>query len=59
MSDQDRISPYNTSTISGGQVMWIKKNINWGVMSWSSAKFSELALWEFHDRKYGELLMRS
>ena len=28
MSDQDRISPYNINTISSGQVMRIKKNIN-------------------------------
>ena len=28
VSDQDRISPYNISTISSRQVMRIKKNIN-------------------------------
>ena len=28
MTDQDRISPYNISTISSRQVMRIKKNIN-------------------------------
>ena len=28
MSDQDRISPYNISTISSRQVMRIKKNIS-------------------------------
>ena len=28
MNDQDRISPYNVITISGRQVMRIKKNIN-------------------------------
>ena len=28
MSDQDRISPYNINTISGGQVMRKKENIN-------------------------------
>ena len=35
MSDQDRISPYNIHTISNRQVMRIKININWGVISWS------------------------
>ena len=33
MSDQDRISPYNISTISSRQVMRIKKNINIGITS--------------------------
>ena len=33
MSDQDRISPYNISTISSRQVMRIKKNINLGIIS--------------------------
>ena len=28
MSDQDKISPYNISTISSAQVMKIKKNVN-------------------------------
>ena len=28
ISDQDRISPYNINTISGRQVMRIKKNVN-------------------------------
>ena len=32
-SDQDRISPYTVSTISSGQVMRIKKNINQGIIS--------------------------
>ena len=31
MSDQDRISPYNITTISSRQVMRIKKNINYGI----------------------------
>ena len=30
MSDQDRISPYNISTISGRQVMRIEKNMSSG-----------------------------
>ena len=33
MSDQDRISPYNTYTISTKEVMRIKKNINLGTIS--------------------------
>ena len=33
MSDQDRISPYNTYTISTKEVMRIKKNINLGTVS--------------------------
>ena len=32
-SDRDRISPYNINTISSRQVMGIKKNINYGVIS--------------------------
>ena len=39
MSDQDRISPHNIHTISSGQVMIIKRDINKGVISWSSNKF--------------------
>ena len=42
MSDQDRISPYNINTISSRQVMRMKKNINWGIISWSNTKFSKL-----------------
>ena len=41
-SDQDRISPYNINTISSRQVMRIEKNINYGIISWSNTKFSEL-----------------
>ena len=41
-SDQERISPHNIHTISSGQVMIIKRDINKGVISWSSNKFSEL-----------------
>ena len=33
MRDQDRISSYNINTISSGQVMRIKKNISWGIIS--------------------------
>ena len=32
-SDQDRISPYNINTISTSQVMRMKKNINYGIIS--------------------------
>ena len=32
MSDQDRISPNNVSTVSSRKVMRIKKNINQGIM---------------------------
>ena len=46
MSDQERISPYNINTISTRLVMRIKKNINWGIISWSHTKFSELTLKE-------------
>ena len=38
MSDQDRISPHNIHTISSGQVMIIKRDINKGVISRSSNK---------------------
>ena len=41
-SDQDRISPYNITTISSRQVMKIEKNINPGIISGSNTKFSEL-----------------
>ena len=41
MSDQERISPYNIHVISSKQVMRIKRNINKGIISWSSNKFSE------------------
>ena len=40
-SDQDGISPYNINTISSRQVTRIKKAINWRIVSWSNAKFSE------------------
>ena len=35
MSDQDRISPYYTNTISSSQVLGIEKNINYGITNWS------------------------
>ena len=42
MSDQDRIFPYNVSTISSRQVMRINKNISLGTIGWSNTKFSNL-----------------
>ena len=33
MNDQDRISPYNIDRVSGSQVMRMKKNINYGIIS--------------------------
>ena len=33
MNDQDRISPYNINRVSGSQVMRVKKNINYGIIS--------------------------
>ena len=59
VSDQDRISPYKVITISSRQVMRIKKNINWGIISWSTAKFSTLTSQELYGEQEGELLMRS
>ena len=43
-SDQDRISPYNTNTISTRQVMRVKETINLEIISWSNTKFFELTL---------------
>ena len=51
MSDQDKISPCIVSTISTGQVMRIKKNINWGIIDWSNTKFSKLTLQELYGRQ--------
>ena len=42
MSDQDVISPNNINTISCKQVVWMNKNINEGITSWSNTKFSKL-----------------
>ena len=47
VSDQDRISRYNSNTISSRQVMRIKTNMNKGIVSWSNTKFSKLTLREF------------
>ena len=44
MSNWDRISPYNINAISTRQVMRIKKTINFGTISRSNTKFSELTL---------------
>ena len=40
--DQDRISLYNNNTKLRRQVVRIKKNVNWRIISWSNSKFSEL-----------------
>ena len=40
VNDQERISPYNISTISSRQVMRIQNNINQGIISRSSTSFS-------------------
>ena len=44
VSDEDRISSYNISTISTRIVMRKKKNINLRIIGWSNTKFSELTL---------------
>ena len=41
MNDQDRISPHHILTIQSTQVMRVKKNIIYGIISWSNTKFSE------------------
>ena len=46
MSHQDKNSSYDINTISTGQVMRIKKNINLGIIGWSNTKFSELTLYK-------------
>ena len=40
--DQDGISPYIISSVSSRQVRRIEANINLGVISWSTTKFSKL-----------------
>ena len=40
--DQDRMSPYIISSVSSRQVRRIEANINLGVISWSTTKFSKL-----------------
>ena len=50
MSDQDRISPYNSYTISRRQVMRIKKNVNKGIIGWSDTKFSKLTKQELYGK---------
>ena len=59
MSDQDRISPYNSYTISRRQVMRIKKNVNKGIIGWSNTKFSKLTEQELYGKQKRELLMTS
>ena len=50
ISDQDRISLYNINTISSGQVMRTKKNINSGIIRRSNTKFSKLTSQELYRR---------
>ena len=59
ISDQDRISPYNIDTISSRQVMRIKENIGYEIISWSNITFSELTSQGSYGGQGGELLMRS
>ena len=42
MSDQDWISPYYFKPTSSKQVMRVKKDINYGIISWSNTKFSKI-----------------
>ena len=58
-SDQDRISPYNINSMSRWQVMRIKRNISWAIISWSNTKISKLTSWELYSRHWGQLLMWS
>ena len=51
MIDQARISPQNINTISSRQVMGIKKNINYGIISLSNTKFSKLTSQELYGRQ--------
>ena len=56
--DQNRISPYNINTLWGSQKVRIKKNINWGIISWSNTKSSKLTSEELYRRQWGELVRR-
>ena len=58
LSDQERISPYNTNTISRRLMTRIKKNINEKIFSRSNLKFSKLTSLELYCRQWGKLLMR-
>ena len=51
MSDQDRISPYNTNTLPSKQVIRIEKNISQGIIGWSNTKFSKLTFQELYGRQ--------
>ena len=51
VSDQDRFSLYYVYTVSCGQVLRIKKNINSGITNWSDTKFSKLKQWELFGRQ--------
>ena len=58
MSGQGRNYSHNIDTISSRREMRIKNNINQGIISWSSTKFSDLTSQELYNRQLGELLMR-
>ena len=58
LSDQEKISPHNTNTISRRLMTRIKKNINERIFSRSNLKFSELTSLESYCRQWGKLLMR-
>lgn len=46
------IPPYNIHTLSTREVMRIKKIINYGILSWCTAKFSELTIEKIAVRRY-------
>ena len=56
MSDQDRIFPYTTNTISSKQVMRIKENINQGIIGWFNTKFSKLTPEKLYGYQWEKLL---
>lgn len=59
MSDEDKISSYNISTISNRQVVRITKTINKGIICWSNNKLSELTSYKMYGRQSRKLPIRS
>ena len=53
MSDHDQISPYHINIESSKLIMIILKNSCLEIISWSSAKFSELKLKELYGKQRG------
>ena len=51
ISDQDRSFLDTINTILSRQMMRIKKNINWGIISWCNTKFSKLTSWILYSRQ--------